>query len=336
MNVVTRQGSRVRKCVFGIALIAMLFALRTPAEAQPTNKTPRIGILEPGHNIQSLCKTSFLVALRNLGYEETKNVFLDFRYADTKPEQLPRLALELVQGKPDVIWTHSPPAVLAAKQATKTVPIVVGVARDLIEQGIVASLARPGGNITGMELRDSEVIGKRLELLKQAVPRASRVAVLVNLNDPSHAEIPAVLEPESRGLRIRLQYVEANRPEAFDKAFATIDQGRADALMLPESAMFAEKRETIFSRVLKRRLPTAAGGPHFAEDGALLSYGASVGDICQRSAVFVDKIIKGAKPADLPIERPAKFEFVINLRTAKRIGVTIPQWLLVKADRVIR
>jgi putative ABC transport system substrate-binding protein len=326
----------MRKNFSALALSALLFALSFSAEAQQRNKIPRIGVLEPGHNLQSLCKTSFLAALRNLGYEERKNILLDFRYADTKPERLPDLAVQLVQRKPDIIWTHSPPSVLAVKRATTTIPVVVGVARDLVEQGIVASLARPGGNITGMELRDSEVIGKRLELLKQTVPRASRVAVLVNPNDPSHAQIPGILEPESKGLRIQLQYVELNDPAAFDRAFTTLDQARADALMIPESAMFAEKRDHIFARALSRRLPTAAGGPHFAEDGALFSYGASVGSICQRSAVFVEKIIKGAKPAELPVERPVKFDLVISLKTAKQIGVAIPPNVLARADRVIR
>jgi ABC-type uncharacterized transport system substrate-binding protein len=229
-----------------------------------------------------------------------------------------------------------PPSVLAAKRATTTIPIVVGVSRDLVEQGIVSSLARPGGNVTGMELRDNEIIGKRLELLKQTLPKVSRVAVLVNPKDPSHAAIPGNIEPEARALRVQLQRVEASGSEAIDKALAAMAQGRADALMLPESAMFSANRHRIFELTISKRLPTAAGGPHFAEAGSLISYGASVGDVCHRSATFVDKILKGSKPADLPVERPAKFDFVINLKTAKQVGLTIPHNVLARADKVIR
>jgi putative ABC transport system substrate-binding protein len=187
-----------------------------------------------------------------------------------------------------------------------------------------------------MELRDSEIIGKRLELLKQTLPKVSRVAVLVNPKDPSHAAIPGNIEPEARALRVQLQRVEASGSEAIDKAFAAMVQGRADALMLPESAMLSENRHRIFELAVSKRLPTAAGGPHFAEAGSMLSYGANVREVCRRSSVFVDKILKGTKPADLPVERPAKFEFVINLKTAKRIGLTIPQNVLPRADKVIK
>jgi len=187
-----------------------------------------------------------------------------------------------------------------------------------------------------MELRDNEIIGKRLELLKQTLPKVSRVAVLVNPKDPSHAAIPGNIEPEARALRVQLQRVEASGSEAIDKALAAMAQGRADALMLPESAMFSGNRHRIFELAISKRLPTAAGGPHFAEAGSLISYGASVGDVCHRSATFVDKILKGSKPADLPVERPAKFDFVINLKTAKQVGLTIPHNVLARADKVIR
>jgi putative ABC transport system substrate-binding protein len=319
-----------------IVLPVFISALAQLAEGQPKGKIPTVGVLEPGLSTQSVCKDGFRQGLSDLGYVERQSILLEYRYAESKPDRLPDLAGELVRLKPDVIWTHSPPSVLAAKRATMTIPIVVGVARDLVEQGIVASLARPGGNITGMELRDSEIIGKRLELLKQTLPKASRVAVLVNPKDPSHAHIPGNIEQEARALRVQLQRVEGSGPEAFEKAFETIVQWRAAALMLPESAMLSENRHRIFELATSKRLPTASGGPHFADAGSLISYGASVVDICRRSAVFVDKILKGSKPADLPVERPTKFELVVNLKTAKAISVKIPPEVLAKADKVIK
>lgn len=320
-------------------LLTTVLLLTAPfAEAQEVNKIPRIGILEPRSLSETggTCIKGFRRGLDTFGYAEKRNVLFEIRHADSKFDRLGDLAAELIQLRPDVIWTHSPPLVLAAKQATATIPIVVGVARDLVEQGIVSSLARPGGNITGMESRDNEIIGKRLEILKQTVPKISRVAVLVNPYDPGHAAIPDNIEPDARALRVQLQRFEATGADALDKAFASIGQGRADALLLPESAMFSGIRHRIFELAIAKRLATASGGPHFAETGSLLSYGANVFNVCRRSAFFVDKILRGAKPADLPVERPAKFDFVINLKTAKQIGVTIPQSVLFRADRVIR
>jgi putative ABC transport system substrate-binding protein len=319
-------------------IVYLLVALPGRSGAQQINNIPRIGILEPGSLSEKggTCINGFRRGLGVLGYSEKRNIAFEIRYADSKFDRLADLTAELVKLKPAVIWTHSPPLVLAAKRATATIPIVVGVARDLVEQGIVSSLARPGGNITGMEARDSEIIGKRLELLKQTASRISRVAVLVNPEDPGHAAIPQNIEPDARALRVQLQRVEVSSAAALDKAFDSIVQGRADALLLPESAMFSANRSRIFSLAIAKRLASAAGGAHFAETGSLLSYGANVFDVCQRSAFFVDKILKGARPTDLPVERPAKFDFVINLKTAKQIGLTIPPNVLARADRVIR
>lgn len=338
MRVVIGEWSAFSRSPLGSALCAILVALCDPAWAQPVKKVPRIGVFEPGSATSAgdACNKGFRRGLHDLGYVEGKSIVLESRYAESKTNRLADLARELVQLKPDIIWTHSPPLVLAAKRTTTTIPIVVGVARDLVEQGIVSSLARPGGNVTGMEARDSEIIGKRLELLTQASPKTSRVAVLVNPNDPGHAIIPGNIEQEARALRVQLQRVEASGSEALDRAFAAIAQSRAHALMLPESAMFSAYRHSIFTWAARNRLPTAAGGPHFAEAGSLISYGASISDLCRRSAYLVDKILKGAKPADLPVERPAKFEFVINLKIAKEIGLTIPPNVLARADRVIR
>jgi len=274
--------------------------------------------------------------LRELGYVDGQNIVIESRYGESKSERFREVAAELVRSAPDVIWTHSIPTILAAKQATATIPIVAGVSRNLVEQGIVSSLARPGGNITGMELRDIEILGKRLEILKETVPKASRVAVLVNSGDPSHAIIPKNIEPEARALKVQLQHVEASAPEAFDKAFAAMVQGGANALLIPENTVFSQTRRRILQLAISKRLPTAAGGSQFADAGSLLSYGANVRDMCRRSATLVDKILKGRKPADLPVERADKFEFVVNLITAKQLGVTIPPNVLVRADRVIR
>jgi putative ABC transport system substrate-binding protein len=328
-----------RVFVFICLLAAVFLATVTSAEAQQRGKIPRVGVLEPGlspaKSPTSVCRDWFRQGLRELGYLEGQNIAIEYRFAEGQAERLPNLAAELVRLKPDVIWTHSIVAAQTAKQATTTIPIVVGVGVDFVELGLVTSLARPGGNVTGLEHRDLDLTGKRLELLKQAVPTASRVAVLVDPANAAHGRIPGNIEAEARALRVQLQRVEANGPEAFEKAFATMAQGRADALMIPEGSMLSINRHRIFELAISRRLPTISGGRHFAEAGSLISYGANVSDICQRSAVFVDKILKGSKPADLPVERPMKFALVVNLRTAKAIGVKIPPEVLARADEVI-
>ncbi|MDP2602326.1 MAG: ABC transporter substrate-binding protein [Deltaproteobacteria bacterium] len=317
-----------------VAVIAALFGYRAIAETQQRGKIPKLGILEPGSS--SVCTAGFLPGLRELGYVDGQNIVIESRSGESKPERLREVAADLVRSAPDLIWTHSIPAILAAKQATTTIPIVAGVSRDMVELGIVASLARPGGNITGMELRDNEILGKRLEILKETVPKASRVAVLVNSNDPTHAIIPKNIEPEARALKVLLQRVEASAFEVFDKAFADMVQGRAHALLIPENAMFSQNRQRILELAISKRLPSAAGGSHFADAGSLLSYGANVRDLCRRSATLVDKILKGRKPTELPVERADKFEFVVNLKTAKQIGVTVPPNVLVRATRVVK
>lgn len=323
-----------RKIVF--SLLATLIAASVHlAQAQQPGKIPRLGILEPGSSA-NLCTAGMRQGLVELGYVDGQNLVIESRFGEAKPDRLSEAAANLVRSAPDIIWTHSPPAVLAAKKATATIPVVVGTARDLVEQGIVESLARPGGNITGMESSDNEILGNRLEILKETIPRASRVVVIVNPNDPGHAMIPKNIEPEARALKVRLQRVETSGPETFNKAFAAMAQGRADALLIPEGSMFSQNSQRIFELATSKRLPTAAGGPHFADAGGSLSYGANVRDMCRQSATLVDKILKGRKPADLPVERPVKFEFVVNLKTAKQIGLTIPPNLLVRADRVIR
>jgi putative ABC transport system substrate-binding protein len=317
-------------------LLATIFLTTASiAEAQSKAKVPRVGVLEPGL-ATNVCNDGLRQGLRALGYVESQNLVIETRPAEWQPDRLQHFATELVQLKPDVIWTHGPLSVGALKRATTTIPIILGVSRNLVELGIVSSLARPGGNVTGMDLRDDEILGKRLELLKEALPKTSHVAVLADPNDAGHANIPRNIEQEAHALRVQLQRVEASGREAFDKAFAAMAQNRTDALILPESPMLSQNRQRIFELATAKRLPTISGGQHFAEAGSLMSYGASVGDICRRSAVFVDKILKGSKPADLPVERPTKFEMVVNLKTAKQIGLTIPQSVLYRADKVIK
>jgi putative ABC transport system substrate-binding protein len=318
-----------------LLVFAMTFALCSVAAAQSRREIPRIGILEPGL-ATNVCNEGVRQGLRALGYIEGQNLLIQTRYAEWKPDRLDPLAAQLAQIKPNLIWTHSLSAIRAVRRATTTIPIIVGVSRNLVELGIISSLAHPGGNITGMDLRDSEIIGKRLELMKETVPKISQVAFLVDPKDAGHASIPRNIEEEGRALRVQLQRVEVKSPEAFAEAFSVMIQDRSDALILPESPMFSQNRHRIFNTAIGQRLPTASGGSHFAEAGSLISYGASVLDACQRSAVFVDKILKGAKPADLPVERPTKFELVINLKTAKQIGLTIPPHVLARADRVIK
>ena len=317
------------------AFCGILFALYSSPDAQPATKTLRLGILEPGDST-NVCNDGLRQGLRALGYVENQNLVIEARYAEWKPERLQQFAKELAQLNPDALWTHGPGSVRALKRATATIPIILGVSRNLVELGIVSSLARPGGNVTGMDLRDGEIIGKRLELLKEALPKSSRVGVFVDPNDAGHASIPKNIETEAHALRVQLRRVEASGPEDFDRAFAVLLREQADSLILPESPFFSQNRQRIFKIAISKRLPTVAGGSHFAEAGSLISYGASVFDVCQRSALFVDKIFKGAKPQDLPVERPAKFELVINLKTAKQIGLTIPPSVLARANKVIR
>jgi putative ABC transport system substrate-binding protein len=282
------------------------------------------------------CWASFQQGLRDLGYVEGQNIALEYRYADDQFDRLPALAAELVRLTPEVIWTHSNAAALAAKQAITTIPVVMGVSQDLVELGVVASLARPGGNLTGLDLRVFERMGKRLELLKEAVPAVARVAVLVHPTDPLSKEVPHNIEREARALGVQLQRVEASGPETFEAAFATMVQGGADAVMLPEGPPFGLHMPRLLELAHRHRLPTMCSARHYAQAGCLLAYGAYADELCQRSAVFVDKILKGAKPADLPVERGYKLYLDVNLKTAEALGLTLSPLFLFQADEVIR
>ena len=307
-------------------------------EGQPI-KSPRIAVLNPGapeyFNDPRTCPHGFMQGLRELGYVDGHSAQLVYRHARGETTRLESLAAELVRLSPDVIWTHSSDAIQAVKRATTTIPIVFGVAINSVEEGLVAALARPGGNVTGMELRDIELTGKRLQLLKEAFPTITRVAVLVNPGLPGHEHVPGNVEPQARTLGIQLQRVEAPSPETFEAAFAAMVRARAQAAIVMDGTMFARHRQRILNIALKRRLPTMSGGRHFAEAGALIAYGAFPRELCQRSAALVDKILKGAKPSDLPVELGDRFYLVINLKTAKALGLTIPPSVLGRADEVI-
>jgi putative ABC transport system substrate-binding protein len=319
-------------------ILVVLMALQA-AEAQPRGKMPLLGVLEPGHQqlpTPSICHAGFRQGLHDLGYMEEQNLRLVYRYAEEKAERLPILADELVQLAPDILWAYSNAAAWALKQATSTIPIVAGAALDLLEQGLVESLGRPGGNLTGMDIRDVELAGKRLELLKEALPTVARVAVLVNPATTAHAHVPGHITAEARALGVQLQRVEAQSPEAFETAFAAMRQGGAEALMIMENILFGRHRHRLLELALQYRLPTMSGGRHFAEAGSLLAYGGDVHNLCQRSTVLVDKILKGAKPGDLPVEQPTTFKLVVNLKTAEALGLTLSPLFLVQADEVLR
>ena len=327
-----------------VALALSVFASPLVAGAQPQGKIPLVGWLRPGYppdsshpsDIAALYLNAFRQGLRDLGYVEGQNIRLEYRYAAYQWDRLPALAAELVQLKPDVIVTTSEQAVLAAKQATTTIPIVVAVAGDLVALGIVASLAQPGGNITGQILRDHELAGKRLELLKEAVPSMTQVAILTDPTYSGSAHVPSAFEKEARALGVRLQRVDAGTPEAISDALATIVQSEANALMIQDSPMFNAHRQHILDVARTHRLPTVCGVRVYAEAGCLMAYAPNILEMLRRAAVFVDKILKGAKPADIPMELPAKLELFLNRTTAAALGVTFPPTLLLQADEVIQ
>jgi putative ABC transport system substrate-binding protein len=317
----------------------MLVAPVTPM-AQPRGKIPRVGVLKPGSPEHvadpRTCDNGFQQGLRDLGYVDGHNILLEYRYVEGQPQRLPALVAELVRLAPVVIWTHSTDAIRAVQQATTTIPIVVGVGINMVEEGFVAGLARPGGNLTGLELRDIELAGKRLELFKDAVPTLSRVAILVNPTEGGHERVPGDIEREARTLGVQLQRVEAGSPDTFEAAFATMVRGGADGVIIMDGNMFARHRHRLLELALRHRLPTMSGGRHFAEAGSLVAYGAFPRELCQRSAAFVDKILKGVKPANIPVERADRFYLVVNLKTAETLGLTLSPVFLWRADEVLK
>jgi putative ABC transport system substrate-binding protein len=308
-------------------------------EAQQAAKVARIGYLAANLAANRHLHEAFLQGLRDLGYVEGRNVVIEHRSAEGKLERLPALAAELVALRVDVILAGGTPQALAAKQATKTIPVVFAGVGDPAGSGLVTSLARPGGNVTGLSILAPELVGKCLEQLKQAVPGVSRVAVLWQprgLGERTEKEMLKEAEVAARALGVRPQFVEARGPADFERAFSDMTRARAGALTVLTSTMLIGERRRLVDLAAKNRLPAVYPWREAADAGGLMSYGANIPDLFRRAATYVDKILKGAKPGDLPVEQPTKFELVINLKTAKALGLTIPPSVLQRADEVIQ
>jgi putative tryptophan/tyrosine transport system substrate-binding protein len=326
------------KKVVGLVIWAVLLALSFPAGAQQAKKIPRIGFLASVSASSDADRIeAFRLGLRELGYVEGQNVTIEYRWADGRFEQLPDLAAELVRLKVDVIVAVVTQASLAAKKATGTIPIVMVGVSDPVGSGLVASLARPGTNITGTSSMTAEIIGKLLELLKETLPKISRVAALWNPANPVFQALQLrETEVAARALGVQLQILEARGPDEIDRAFAAMVKERTKALLILGDPVFTSHRKRIADLAAKYRLPAVSGTREYVEAGGLMAYGPSFPDMHRRAATYVDKILKGTKPADLPVEQPKKFEFIINLKTAKQIRLTIPPNVLARADKVIR
>jgi len=318
-------------------LLATVFLTTVSAQAQQARKVPRVGYLTISTPFaQAPYTKAFLQGLRDLGYIEGKTITIDYRYAEEKPERQLEFAAELVRPKVDVILTSGATSTRAAKEATNTIPIVMAQDPDPVANGHVASLARPGGNITGLSSLAPELGGKRLELLREVVPRLSRVAVLGTSTNPANAQQLKETELAVETMKLRVQYLDILAPKDIEAAFRAATKERADALLLLSGPVFISQRKQIGELAVKSHLPAIYYRTEFAEDGGLISYSPSITDLYRRAATYVDKILKGAKPAELPVEQPTKFELVINLKAAKQIGLTIPPNVLARADRVIK
>jgi putative ABC transport system substrate-binding protein len=320
--------------LLGGAAMAWPLAARAQQQAMPL-----IAVLSPASSQGGLPDNiaAFVRGLRAHGYEGGKTVKLEFRFADWQFDRLPRLAAELVALNPNILFTHTTNGVNAAQTATRDIPIVVGAAGDLVARRVVKSLARPGGNITGLTLLSVELDAKRVELLKEVLPTIQHVAILVNPVNPAWQGRPGDLVPLTRGLGVALHRVDARSPEDLDGAFAAIVSARANAILVENDALFTDprNRKTIADMARHHRLPTICENRALAASGGLLSYGASIPAMFEYSATYVDKILKGARPGELPVEQPTRFELVINVKTAKELGIEIPPTLLVRADEVI-
>lgn len=321
--------------LIGLVLALALTFAPLAGDSQQASKVARIGFLglaSPsgfGKQVEA-----FRAGLRDLGYLEGQNVVIDYRWAENKYERLSDLAGELVRLRVDIIVTHGTPGALAARRATTTIPIVVATSADAVASGIVGSLARPGGNITGLTYFIPELNAKRLELFKEPFSQASRMAVLVNPDNPAMVPIMKAMELTAGSLKMGLQQFPVRGPNEFDGAFSAMAKSRVDAVVIIEEPMFQANAGVLAGLAVQKRLPSA-GFKEFAEAGGLMGYGIDILGLFRRAAYFVDRILKGVHPADLPVERPTKFELVINLKTAKALGLTIPQAMLVRANEII-
>jgi len=318
-------------------LTAILLASFHRAEAQQPTQVPSIAYLSSGQGfVSSERRQAFRQGLRELGYVEEKNLIVEYRYAEGNSERLAALAAELVRLKIDVIVTSGPPGTRAAKKATTTVPIVMAHDPDPLGSGFIASLARPGGNITGLSSLVAQLGGKRLELLRELIPKLSRVAVLGTSTNPSNVQMATEIEVAARPIGIRIQFVDVQDSKEIEGGFRAATKAHAEALFVLGNPVLNAHRTEVADLALKSRLPAVYGQPDLMAAGGLMFYGASITEMFRRAAIYVDKILKGAKPADLPVEQPTKFELIINLKTAKQIGLIIPPNVLARADRVIR
>ena len=328
-----------RVFLLSLTLAVALLAAPLAADAQQPTNIPRIGFLTAVPlSVMSARTEAFRQGLRELGHVEGKTIVIEWRSAEGQLDRLPSLAAELVRLKVDVIVTAGPLPTRPVKAATVTIPIVITNDNDPVANGFVVSLARPGGNITGLSTLSPEIYGKQLELLKEIVPRLSRVAVFGDSAEPGHAQELRETEGAARALRVQLQYLDVHSANDIETAFQVARTGRADAVLTLTSAVLFTNRKQVVDLAGKSRLPVMyfAASPGFTAGGGLMSYGANHADMDRRAATFVDKILKGAKPADLPIEQPTKFEFIINLKAAKQIGLTIPPSVLARADEVLQ
>jgi putative ABC transport system substrate-binding protein len=321
--------------ITALTLCAVLFALCLPIEAQQPNTVPRIGYLTAASRSTISARIeAFRQGMRELGYVEDKNIVIEWRFGERKEDRLPALAAELVRLKIDVIVTGGPISTRRAKEATVSIPIVMAQDTDPVASGFVASLARPGGNITGLATLAPEISGKRLELLKEVILKLSRVAFFGNSTAPANAQSLKETELAAGALGVQLQYSDIRDPKDIEAALRAASKGRADAVLVLNFPGTISR--VIPDLAVKNRLPAIYYNSTIVDNGGLMSYGASITDLDRRAATYVDKILKGAKPADLPVEQPMKFEFIINLKAAKQIGLTIPPNVLVRADKVIR
>ena len=332
------RASEGRMYLSGLVLVLLAVASPVATQAQQTGKVHRIGVLRslPPNDPQM---AAFRQRLRELGYVEGQNIVIEYRSAEGQIERPADLAAELERLKVDVLVVEGTPLSLAAKQATRTTPIVFAAVADAVGSGLVASLARPGGNVTGLSFLGPDTVGKHLQLLKEAVPVITRVAVLSHPGNPSEATRKIMLketELAARALVMRLQFIEAQGPDDFDGAFSEMIRARADAVTVLTSIMFYRERRRLVDLAAKYRLPAVYPWREPVDAGGLMAYGPNIPDLFRRAAYFVDRILKGAKPGDLPVEQPTKFDLVINLKTAKALGLTISPSLLQRADQVIQ
>jgi len=331
--------SRAKQCTVRVvaAVLFGIFAWPLPSHTQAPTKVFRLALLNTSNPVANKrLEAGLRKGLRDLGYVEGQNLVIVSRYAEGKLERLPALAAELVQSRPDVIVTAGPQAIQAVKQATDTLPIVMASIADPVAEGLVASLARPGGNLTGMAFQNPELTVKRLELLTQAVPKARRIAVLWDSTGLRRASGLSELQAAALSLGLTLQVLDVRGPADFDAAFGAARRGRADALVVLSGSLLFVHRQALVDLAARSRLPATYFSREFVDAGGLMSYGPSFPDMYRRSAAYVDKILKGAKPADLPVEQASLFELIVNLKAAKTLGLTLPPSLVQRADEVIQ